>query len=268
MMDVSVFLTRPQGRNEELAMRVREAGWRALALPALAIRPLLKQGEPVPAPGDYDLVVFVSRNAARLYLESLADQFPGQSWPRQTLAATVGRSSAQPLYDSAWISRGQIIHPDADTQSQDSEALWNCLGSRRSTLVRVLIVRGASGREWLGEQLERAGIVVDRLAVYRREPAQWTADQTDQVSEALAMPQSCVFLLTSGESVDAIDANMRRLGLGTAWSQSRFVAIHERVASRLQSVLRDSGNVEPPMVKVCSPNDDAIFLAIGQMASR
>lgn len=268
MMNVSVFLTRPQGRNEELAARVRGAGWQALALPALTIRTLLEQGEPVPAPGDYDLVVFVSRNAARLYLDLLASQFPGLSWPERTLAATVGRSSAQPLYDAAWIPQGQIVHPDAYTQNQDSEALWECLGPRRSTLARVLIVRGESGREWLGEQCERAGIAVDRLALYRREPAQWTPDQAAQVSTALAMPESCVFLLTSSESVDAIYANMRRQGLSAAWSKSRFVAIHERVASRLQSMLRASGNVEPPMVKVCSPSDDAIFLAIAQMASR
>ncbi len=267
-MKVSVFLTRPDGRNETLAVRALAAGWRPLALPALTIRPLLQQGDRVPEPGDYDLVVFVSRNAARLYLDLLADQSPGQAWPGRTLAATVGRSSAQPLYDSACIDHRHILHPDPDTQNQDSEALWHCLGPRLPALGKVLIVRGESGREWLGEQCERAGAAVDRLALYRREPASWSASQSAEVSKALALPESCVFLLTSSDSVDAIHANISRLGLRAAWGRSRFVAIHERVARRLQSVLCDSGNVEPPMVKVCSPNDDAIFLAIGQMASR
>lgn len=267
-MTVNVVLTRPEGRNQALTARSLAAGWRPFSLPALMIRPLLQRGDRVPDPGDYDLVMFVSRNAARLYLDLLADQSGGQAWPRRTLAATVGRSSAQPLYDSPGIPNAQIVHPDLDSERHDSEALWRCLGARLSTIRKVLIVRGESGRLWFGEQCERVGIKVDRLALYRREPALWNAGQAAELSRALVIPESCVFLLTSSESVDAIHANMCRLGLETAWRKSCFVAIHERIASRLQSVLGGTGNDEPPVVKVCSPSDDSIFLAISQMASR
>jgi len=267
-MNVNVVLTRPDGRNDQLAARALAAGWQPLALPALAIRPLVQPGQCMPKPGDYDLVVFVSRNAARLYLDLLVGQSSGQAWPERTLAATVGRASAQPLYDSSFIRDTQIVHPDSGTPNQDSEALWQCLEPRIPDIRKVLIVRGESGREWLGEQCERMGIDVDRLALYRREPTLWNASQAAELSQALAVPESCVFLLTSSESVDAIHANISRLGLSSAWRRSRFVAIHERIASRLQSVLGATGNVEPPMVKVCSPSDDSIFLAISQMASR
>jgi hypothetical protein len=74
-------------------------------------------------------------------------------------------------------------------------------------------------------------------------------------------------LLTSGESVDAVHANIQRAGLIAPWSRSRFVVIHERVARRLQSLLHASGKVESSMVKVCSPGDDAIVESIRQMAS-
>ncbi|SHG75879.1 uroporphyrinogen-III synthase [Pollutimonas bauzanensis] len=266
-MKASVVLTRPQGKNEQLAGRLRAAGWQALILPALRICPLLRDGDQLPSPADYDLIVFVSSNAVRFYLDLLDRRPGGHCWPERTLAATVGRSSAQPLYDSGLMPHAHILHPDPGSQSQDSEALWALLQPRLHRLGRVLIVRGVSGREWLGAQCEEAGARVERLALYGREPALWRADQAADLRKALARPESCVFLLTSGESVDAVHANVRRLGLEAAWARCRFVVIHERVAGRLQSVLGASGNVAAPMVKVCSPSDDAIFQAIGQMAS-
>lgn len=266
-MKSSVVLTRPQGRNEQLARRLLAAGMHPVVLPALAIRPLLHDSDRLPTPGDFDLIIFVSSNAIRFYLDLLAVRIHPQPWPERTLVATVGRSSAQPLYDSGLISHAHILHPDPSSQNQDSEALWDRLKPILPSLGRVLIVRGESGREWLGEQCERSGIRVQRLAVYRREPALWQSDQTTELRKALALPGSCIFLLTSSESVDAVHANMLRLGAQAAWARSRFVVIHERIAGHLQSMLSASGNVEPPMVKVCSPSDDAIFQAIGQMAS-
>lgn len=265
-MTASVVLTRPQGKNELLAERLTAAGWQALSLPALLIRPLVSDPEKLPLPGDYDLVIFVSSNAVRFYLDLLALR-PGQaSWPRSTLAATVGWASAQPLYESGLLDQAHILHPDANSLYQDSEALWALLQDRILSVRRVLIVRGESGREWLGAQCEQAGMQVQRLPLYGREPALWPAPQASDLKAALAMPESCVFLLTSGESVDAVHANIRRLGLEAAWAKSRFIVIHERIASRLQSVFNAAGNSTPPMVKVCSPSDDAIFQAIGQMA--
>ena len=72
-------LTRPSGRNEALAARLRAQGWEACVLPALEILPL-DCLEGLPMPEDYDMVVFVSGNAARLYLDQLtarAAAFPG-----------------------------------------------------------------------------------------------------------------------------------------------------------------------------------------------
>lgn len=266
-MKASVVLTRPQGKNDQLALRLAATGWQPLALPALTLHPLLDDASQLPMPGDYDLVIFVSSNAVRFYLDLLAQRGDGHRWPDTTLAATVGRASAQPLYDSGLVPHAHILHPHPDNQGQDSEALWALLMPLLHRLDRVLIVRGESGREWLGAQCEQAGIHVQRLALYGRTPALWEGDQVAALKDALAAPRPCVFLLTSGESVDAVHANIRRLGLDAAWARSHFVVIHERVASRLQSVFSATGNPEPPMVKVCSPSDDAIFQAIGQIAS-
>ena len=266
-MKASVVLTRPQGKNEQLGRRLQAAGLRPITLPALTLAPLIQDGNQLPPPGDYDLIVFVSSGAVAMYLDLLARRSNHGAWPERTMVATVGRSSAQPLYDSGLMQHAHILHPDPDTQNQDSEALWSVLQPLRHRLERVLIIRGESGREWLGAQCEEAGINVERLALYRRTPAVWQPGQTDQLSEIMVSPKLCVFLLTSGESAAAVHANIRQLGLEEEWAKCRFVVIHERVACRLQSLIGASGKVEPTVIKVCSPCDDAIFHAIVQLAS-
>lgn len=265
-LDACIVLTRPEGRNEALAERLRSAGHQVLCLPALKVT-ALPLNESIKPPGDYDLIVFVSRNAVQFYLDSLArlDMLP--PWPAHTLAATVGVSSAAGLKQAAIIPAASIVHPSADAQNHDSEALWPLLAARLPQIRRALIVRGVSGREWLGERLEQAGVQVERLAVYDRAAVAWVADQYQALLAALAGARPCVFLLTSSESLDAIHANIVRLGVQEQWARSRFVAIHERVASHLQSILRASGKVEPPMVKLCQPTDDALFEALSRTAS-
>src|SRR3546814_5124008 len=81
------ILTRPDGRNETLARALRAAGWQALELPALEIQPLPVQPAQLPLPQDHDLVVFVSGNAARLYIAQLRDVAGQAAWPPATAAA-------------------------------------------------------------------------------------------------------------------------------------------------------------------------------------
>src|SRR3546814_17603529 len=89
------------------------------------------------------------------------------------------------------------------TDTQDSEGLWRVLQPLLATFKRVLIVRGQSGREWLGDRFQQAGIHVDRLALYDRQAAVWDAQQSDKLAAALAEPAPCVFLLTSAEGVES-----------------------------------------------------------------
>jgi uroporphyrinogen-III synthase len=214
----------------------------------------------IPRPADYDLIIFVSGHAAAFYLQALQASRPGEAWSPQTTAATVGRASAQVLHDSGVIPRARILHPQTAGQTPDSEGLWAVLQPTLRNIRRVLVVRGETGREWLGERFEAAGAHVERLALYRREPARWGADQQALLRTALAA-RPCVFLLTSVESVDAIYDNMERMGLVHLWAGSQFVAVHERVASRLQSLLGDRMQFAPPAITLCSPSDDSIFQA-------
>ena len=263
----SVVLTRPQGKNESLAARLLQLGCTVQSLPALDIKPLLHADSELAHPVSFDLVVFVSSHAANFYLDALRARDPDFLWPARTIAATVGAGSAGRLSHSGLIEPSPIVHPSAQSEGQDSEALWAMLQPELHRLRRVLIVRGESGREWLGQQLDTAGAKVERLPAYARTAANWNTEQALNLQAALTSVQPCIFLLTSAESVDAVHANVQRLGLDDTWVRARFVVIHERVASRLHSLILASGKVEPPVIKVCAPSDDAIFGTIVQLAS-
>ena len=262
-MDPLIVLTRPGGKNGSLALRLNDAGLNTLVLPALVVRPLACRLLEFPFPDDFDLIIFVSGSAARFYLDLFAQLGSGRRWPVRTLLATVGQASAQPLYDAGFIAHTDILHPPSDGQAQDSEALWLLLQPLMRTLKRVLIVRGETGREWLGQQLERAGATVRRHAVYRREPARWTTEQNQRIKAGFESRRLLVCLLTSVESVDAVYDNTRAMGVPLLSEQARFVVIHERVAQRLRSLAQAlSGNVYQPTVEICPPNDEAIFRTI------
>src|SRR3546814_13490359 len=70
-MKASAVLTRPQGKNETLVQRLAQAGLDALALPALLIKPVALRAQELPLPELYDLIVFVSGNDGRFYIDTL-----------------------------------------------------------------------------------------------------------------------------------------------------------------------------------------------------
>lgn len=259
-------LTRPDDRNRSLASMLETRGVQVLQAPALNISRIPGAVGARQAPACYDMAVFVSGNAVRAYLQAL-DEMGLQEWPGTTIAAAVGAGTGQALRDSGRIPQSMILYPDPALGGQDSESLWSALADRLDALRRVLIVRGSSGREWLGQRLEAAGISVERLAVYQRSPAIWTQRERSALEAMFVSGKPCVFLLTSGEGVEAVHDNMRRLGLERQWAQARFVVIHERIAARLQSVLAASGKVEPPVVKICQPGDEPALQAILALAS-
>src|SRR3546814_16708835 len=95
--------------------------------------------------------------------------------------AKVGAQREQWLERTGRITPARILNP---TDTQDSEGRWRVLQPLLGTFKRVLIVRGQSGREWLGDRFQQAGIHVDRLALYDRQAAVWDAQQSDKLAAA------------------------------------------------------------------------------------
>lgn len=260
------MLTRPQGRNQVLAERLQALGLRVLVMPALSIRPLPLPSKPSFAPHNYDVLVFVSGQAASLYLTRL-NEYGVSAWPTSVVAASVGQSTAQVLR-SGGVPDGLLLYP-AEDSGNDSEALWALLQARIGSLRRVLLVRGANGRNWLARRLEQAGVHVDSLELYERVPAHVEHAKLEELAHALTAEDQHqpIVLLTSSESVDAMAQQLGSAGLLMPWLGARFLAIHPRIADRLHSVAAAAGMSALPMVKLSSPNDEAIFQAIVAMAS-
>lgn len=251
-------LTRPAGRNEALAQRLGAAGWQALCLPALSIEPL-PPTVPPPMPHDFGLAMFVSGNAARLYLDQLAPYLRPAGWPAGCALAAVGPATARVLRDSPLVgASASVLHPPAEADAHDSEALWHIL-SKRPLPSRALLVRGTQGRDWLADRLAESGIDVTRHALYRRSPAVWPVDALQTLHGWARQGVPVTWLLTSGEGIAATADAIRIAGLQAWWKDCRFVVTHPRLAQAVRGAADDGAG--DMVVKNCMPADEAIFEA-------
>lgn len=159
-----LLLTRPEEECVALARQLAAAGIFSRSLPLLAIKPLgldAAQQRTLAELGQYQAIIVVSKPAARLLLERLAESglsAPGPGW------FTVGEATAG-------ILQAQQLQVSCPQEGDDSEALLALPALRQAIAVpgaRVLIVRGQGGRELLAERLAEQGASVDYLELYGR----------------------------------------------------------------------------------------------------
>lgn len=156
-----VVITRPRGQAENLAQLVREAGGEPVCVPAIEILPLA-DAAPFHALAarlaEFDLAIFVSRNAVRRALELLG----GKPWPAGLKVATVGQGSREELEQRGFSG---VIAPAAKSDSEALLALPELAAVRGR---RIAIFRGDGGRQLLGDVLGKRGALVEYAACYRR----------------------------------------------------------------------------------------------------
>ncbi|MFN0040582.1 MAG: uroporphyrinogen-III synthase [Burkholderiales bacterium] len=158
---IAVLITRPAQQAATLAGLIRGLGGKPLLFPAIEIEEIADREiagvlERMEA---YDLVVFVSPNAARVAMDCARRL--GSTFSRSRLAA-IGPGTAAEL-EAAGV--GQILMP---AEGFDSEALYRKITLALHGNRRVLLVRGEGGREWLGKTLREDGVSVEELICYRR----------------------------------------------------------------------------------------------------
>lgn len=266
----AVILCRPAGQNEALAERLRAAGHHALCLPALSLEPLTD--EPLPSLAGVDLVVFVSGNAARFFLDRRLREYPDEAWPAQVAAATVGPGSAAAVRaHPSFGERCELVTPPPCAAQFDSEALWDTLQSRGRALHTVVIVRGTQGRDWLAGRLRAAGVDVRIHTAYRRMPAPWTPEAHATLDALAARDQRATWVLTSVEGVDAVAAQIAANSLSAWWLRSRFIVTHPRIAAHVTQVCQEiSAALGLPdaaiVLQTCPAGDDAVVAAIESVA--
>ncbi len=157
----SCLVTRPAHQGSSLIDSLRQRGFEPLSFPAIAIEP----APPSPALRDlpwriedYDLALFVSRNAvdhAFRYLDATA-------LPAQLQLGAIGRGTAQALRTQGV---GKAVIPAAEFNSEGLLAAPELQSVKGK---RVIIFRGQAGRNLLGNSLRERGARVDYCEVYRR----------------------------------------------------------------------------------------------------
>lgn len=159
-----ILVTRPPHQAGELAEKIRAAGGEPYLFPVLEIqdisdpRPLLELIERLE---EFYLAIFVSPNAVNKAMSVICAK---RVLPPDLKIATVGQGTARTLQR---FGVSGVIVPAARF---DSEALLDMaeLNPIKVAGKRVIIFRGDSGRELLGDTLTKRGAFVEYAECYRR----------------------------------------------------------------------------------------------------
>ncbi len=156
-----VLNPRPSRQALPLSQALGDAGYDVVALPLLAIEPLVLDAiarAQILALDRYDGVVFVSANAARYGVAAVSDYWP--QWPDPLPCVAVGVATAAVLE-----AEGLRVHIAAQ---EDSEGMLALPILQDVAGQRWLVCRGEDGRELLRTTLRERGAEVETLALYKR----------------------------------------------------------------------------------------------------
>ncbi len=161
-----VLLTRPEGRGESLARRLRQLGAEVAIRPTIALEPPTEM-EPsrraVRQLQDYDWLVFSSPAGVRFFF-SLHRELRGDEARIPVSIGSIGPATARELEREG--------HPAAVVaEDSRSEGLSRALEGHIAANQRVLVVRPEVARPVLVRALEALGARPDPVAFYRNVPA-------------------------------------------------------------------------------------------------
>ena len=159
-----VLVTRPSAQSGELTAALTAAGSSVFQLPVIEITPrapeaILPDLAALPAP---DIVVYVSSNAVSCGAGTLRENQDARVVPS---VAAIGPATKAALEDAG------IDVDISPLTGFDSERLLEHEALNKVSGQQILIVRGQSGRELLGDTLRQRGAAVNYLAVYTRTTA-------------------------------------------------------------------------------------------------
>lgn len=221
-----VVVTRPAGQSAHLAALIRAAGGEPLLFPALEIfdaedlQPVLALIERLDA---FDLAIFVSANAVN---RALALVRARRAWPPALRVATVGRGSERELQRQGFAA---VIAP---SERFDSEGLLDLPELRQVQGKRVVIFRGESGRELLGDTLAARGATVEYAECYRR--GRPHADPAPLLARC-ARGEIDAFSVTSSEGLANLHEMLGEAGAPCLKNTPLF-APHERIAAAARAL--------------------------------
>jgi uroporphyrinogen-III synthase len=189
---LTIVVTRPNHQAEGFCRLIEAEGGTALRFPVIDIQPPVDTATlatRLQRLDEYQLAIFISVNAVEFAYRALGE---GKPLPETLQRAAVGQATAKAL-----ASHAQPAHWVAPAP-YNSEALLAMPEFSSVAGKRILIFRGAGGREYLAETLEQRGAQVDYAECYRREIPH--ADVTPLVA-AWQAKMLHLFVVTSNEAL-------------------------------------------------------------------
>ena len=159
---MKIAVTRPRDQAVKLAHMIEQAGGTVLLFPLLEItaaRNPQALKEQISRLKEFDLAIFVSPNAVHYGIAAIHKE---GKLPAKLKIAAIGQGSTKALHE-----RG-ITNVIVPTQRFDSEGLLSMPELQNVAGRRVMIFRGDSGRELLGDTLRMRGAKVEYAACYQR----------------------------------------------------------------------------------------------------
>jgi len=243
---ISVLVTRPAEQAEGLARAIERAGGTAIRAPMIVISGLDDDTEAAAVAtrlDDFDIVIFVSRNAAEFGMRLLAQQ--GKSLDHLPVFA-LGLGTA------ACLEAHGVQHAQTPASEFSSEGLLRLdgLSEHKVKDKRVVIFRGVGGREYLAKTLERRQAEVAYCECYeRRKPAITLAQALKKSS--IKVPD--IGLATSIEVLENLVEKIEAEGIDQLFDMQMLV-----VGSRVGQEVESLGFTHRPLV-VENPSDESIL---------
>ena len=233
----SVVVTRPAAQADALAQRIAAFGRTPVLFPLLDILPLPDTASLRAALADlnrYALIAFVSPNAIDAAFAARPD------WPHGLQLAVVGDGSRAALERHGITPDNSTIFIPHDRERTDSQTLLEALDLPALHGKDILIVRGETGRELLGDALRAAGARVTPVAAYRRAMPAFTEQRRRELKRLLDGQND--WIVTSSEALRFLaqmvaQLDERNKGEAVAkMQQQRIIASHVRIAETAESL--------------------------------
>ena len=235
-----LLVTRPEHQAAPLCHLIKGLGGDAICFPTLVIEAIDHPAFTLPS--HIDIVIFVSANAVKFGLTHLANL------PATTRYAAVGKSTAQTLMNHG-------INPDiVPPQQFDSDGLLALAQLQDVAGKQVVIVRGETGRDYLGDQLHQRGATVSYLPCYRRRLPQIKVDNV--LHKALQNHQLDIILIHSGEALQNL------LTLCDEKDKPGLLATQLTVIHHRQAELAQQLGFEKPAIISPQADDESLVKAV------
>jgi len=164
LQDQGVLVTRPKHQAQNFIRMLQALGANAIGFPCIEICPIIQSDAlniVANKLDDYDIVIFISANAAENGAKLLENSVKSI---KNAKIAAIGKSTKNALQQL-----GLVVDLSPE-QSFTSEALLDLdtFSPEQISQQRILIIKGEGGRELLQDTLKSRGAQVELAEVYRR----------------------------------------------------------------------------------------------------